>query len=120
MEPTDTGRHTGIEARAFEGGAVLELSGTVDVASARRLHEEAMGLAAAGGLVIVDWAECSYLDAAILQTLLALQRRLEAKGGSLRVGRDAPAIRAWLNMAGAGALLAAPNAPQPRANTRRS
>ena len=120
MDLTDTERHAGIEARAFEGGAVLELSGTVDVSSAGRLHKEALGLATSGGVVILDWAECGYLDAAALQTLLALKRRLEAGGGSLRVGRDAPAIRAWLAMAGAGALLPAPSEQELLANTRRS
>jgi anti-anti-sigma regulatory factor len=120
MEPTDTERHAGIETRAFEGGAVLELSGAVDVSSIGRLHAEALGLASGGGSVILDWADCPYLDAAVLQTLFALQRRLEADGGSLRVGHDAPGIRAWLEMAGAGSLLPAPSDQKPLANTRRS
>ena len=119
MEPFEAELWAGIETRAFEGGAVLELSGTVDVASAGRLREEALRLAAAGGAVILDWAECRYLDAAALQILLALQRRLETAGGSLRVGRDASAVREWLAMAGASALLPPPGEPDPATNMRR-
>jgi hypothetical protein len=33
MDPAATELHASIEARPFEGGAVLELSGTVDVSS---------------------------------------------------------------------------------------
>ncbi|MGA3028183.1 MAG: STAS domain-containing protein [Bryobacteraceae bacterium] len=120
MDPADSELHAGIEARPFEGGAVLELSGMVDVSSAVRLHEEALRLASGGGAVIVDWAGCRYLDAAALQTLLALKRRLDAAGGSLRVGRDAPAIRAWLAMAGASKLLPAPDETDRPTNARRS
>lgn len=119
MSATDTELHAGIEARPFEGGAMLELSGTMDVASVARLHEEALRLASAGGAVILDWAGCDRLDAAALQTLLALKRRLEAGGGSLRVGRDAPGIRAWLTMAGASSLLPAPTGHEPAEHTRR-
>ena len=120
MDPADAELQAGIEARAFEGGAILELSGTVDVSSAVRLREEALRLASAGGAVILDWADCRYLDAAALQTLLALKRRIEAGGGSLRVGRDSPAVRAWLTMAGASILLQAPNEHEPSANPGRS
>jgi anti-anti-sigma factor len=119
MDLADTDLRASIEARPFEGGAVLELSGTVDVSVAVRLHEEALRLASAGGAVIIDWAECRSLDAAALQTLLALKRHLEAGGGSLRVGRDAAPIRDWLAMAGADALLPAPKENEPAANTRR-
>jgi anti-anti-sigma factor len=120
MNATETEQPAAIEARPFEGGAVLELSGTVDVSSAARLHEEARRLGTAGGAVILDWAGCRYLDAAALQTLLALKRHLEAGGGSLRVGRDAPAIRAWLAMAGASSLLPAPGEHEPAGHPRRS
>ena len=120
MDLTDTEQRAGIEVRAFEGGAVLELSGTVDIASVRRLHEETLGLAAGGGAVIVDWANCRHLDTAALQTLLALKRHLEAGGGSLRVGRDAEAIRGWLEMAGASAMLPAPGETEQLTGPRRS
>jgi anti-anti-sigma factor len=124
MNATDTEVHAGIETRAFEGGAVLGLSGTVDVSSAVRLREEALRLASGGGAVILDWAGCRHLDASALQMLLALKRRLETGGGSLRVGRDASAVRAWLAMAGASALLPAPDereaSGERAANTRRS
>jgi ABC-type transporter Mla MlaB component len=115
MTPTDTEMRAGIEARAFEGGAIFELSGTVDVSSTVRLHREALRLACAGGAVMLDWAECRHLDTAALQTLLALKRRLEAGGGSLRVGRDSTTVRAWLALAGASALLPAPGRRPPPA-----
>jgi anti-anti-sigma factor len=118
MERTEAELQAGIETRAFEGGAVLELSGTVDVSSAARLREEALRLASAGGAVILDWSGCRYLDAAALQTLLALKRRLEGGGGTLRVGRDAAAVREWLVIAGASSLLPPPNEPEAAAGPR--
>jgi hypothetical protein len=118
MNATDTGLHAGIEARTFEGGAILGLSGTVDFSGAVRLHEVALRRASGGGAAIPDRAECRCPDAAAWQTLLALKRRLEAGGGSLRVGRDSPAARAWPAMA--RALPPAPDERQQPAGARRS
>ena len=119
MELAEAELQAGIEIRAFEGGAVLELSGAVDASSAARLREEALRLASAGGAVILDWAECTYLDAAALQIVLALKIRLEATGGSLRVGRDAPPVREWLMVAGADSLLPRPGDPEAGGKPRR-
>lgn len=62
------------------GRARLVLAGRLTVADASRLHRQALDLSARGANVTVCCAAAEYLDAAVVQVILALGRDLTARG----------------------------------------
>ena len=81
MEPT--------EATEQREERVFVLEGVVNIATVRLLHDAARQLAEGEGNVAVSCAGLERLDTAGAQVLLALKRRLEAKGHTLHM-RDVP------------------------------
>jgi anti-anti-sigma regulatory factor len=50
--------------------------------------------------VLVDWERAERVDPCVLQVLLAFQKLLGNRGLSLRIARDNPAVREYLQQAG--------------------
>jgi anti-anti-sigma regulatory factor len=84
------------------GGARLVLSGRVTVADASRLHRFAGELSARGSNVTVCCAGAEYLDAAVVQVVLALGRDLTARGRRCDVTGVAGPLADLFRVAGLG------------------
>jgi anti-anti-sigma regulatory factor len=89
---------------------VLTLSGTARLDIVQQLHREALRLAHSGKNVVVDWRPAEYVDACVLQELIALGRALGAEGRKLQVAGDNPQVTKYLQLAGmAGCFATAPD-----------
>lgn len=86
---------------------VLTLSGTASLEIIQQLHAEALRLAHAGKDVVVDWRSAEYVDACVLQELIALGRALSNDGKKLRLAGDNPQVTRYLQLAGLAGCFAA-------------
>jgi anti-anti-sigma factor len=84
------------------GRLILYLSGAVNAGSARLLRDTARTCADAGAGVVVDCSQAESLDAAGLQVIIALSRKLRAKNLKLHLSQPSDAVRAVLRMVALG------------------
>jgi anti-sigma B factor antagonist len=89
---------------APRGGAVLHVSGDLDLASAPRVEEAMSELNA--DPVVIDLSECTFLDSAGMRVLLAGARQLADAGRSLRVVTSDPRILRVLEITAVDTLIA--------------
>jgi anti-anti-sigma factor len=82
------------------GETVLHLEGVVGVAQARRLHQLAARLGAAGRPVSVRCEHLHHLDCAAVQVLLALHETLRTNGAGLRMQHLPDSVQRTLRVAG--------------------
>jgi anti-sigma B factor antagonist len=85
------------------GAAVVHVSGELDLASAPRLAEALTELVA--DPVVIDLAECTFLDSAGMGVLLAYARALSDSGRSLRVAAADPRILRVLHITAVDTLI---------------
>jgi anti-anti-sigma regulatory factor len=79
---------------------VIRLSGTANLEAIQSLHEEGLRLAHLGRDVVVDWSAAEYVDACVLQELIALGTALAANGKKLSVRGENPKVAKYLQLAG--------------------
>jgi anti-anti-sigma factor len=79
---------------------VLVLHGTVDIYCAGLLHELADTLLQEQEDVVVSCERLAHLDTSALQSLLALERGLQARGRSMRLTGVSAEIGSLLQLAG--------------------
>jgi anti-anti-sigma regulatory factor len=101
-QPPARGRVTAVTA---DSEHVLVLSGVVDVDLADVLHDAAVAAADSAHDVFVDAGQAEYLDAAAVQTLVALHCTLLDRGRALGIRAASEAARACCEQAAVWALL---------------
>jgi len=86
------------------GGAVLEVEGDLDMATAPTLEDE---LAAAGFAerLVVDLSRCSFMDSSAVRVLVSSVRDSEAAGGSLALVVTDPGILRVLEISGVDTMI---------------
>jgi anti-anti-sigma factor len=89
----------------LETSGDLRIRGTVDVSVAQELLEAARGASLSTTPISVDCTELERLDTATVQILVALCRKQQARGASVRLKGVSPAVRAFLELLGATSAL---------------
>jgi anti-sigma B factor antagonist len=75
-----------IEHGTLEGVSVVSLTGDIDLYAAPQLADcVAEALRAGGGRLVFDLTETTFIDSTTLGIVMRARRRLEARGGELRV-----------------------------------
>ena len=88
-----------ITTRDREGGAVVELSGELDIASAPKLDEEVARLEGEGhALIVIDLRRLEFMDSSGLRALLAADTRARTRGGRLVIVRGDERIQRVLRI----------------------
>lgn len=82
-----------------DGRFVVRVRGEADLATTPEL-EEALSRAPAGSAVVVDLAECDFLDSAAIRAVLASVRRTQEDGGEAALVASDPGIRRVLEIVG--------------------
>jgi len=80
--------------------ALLVLEGQIDLEAAADLRVEAERLLAGSDAVAVDWRAAAHVCPGAVQVLLSLEAELSARSRALRVVRDNPDVRRFLELAG--------------------
>jgi anti-anti-sigma factor len=82
-----------------DGRFVVRVRGEADLATAPEL-EEALSRAPAAAPVVVDLAECDFLDSSAIRVLLAGVRRTHEEGAEAALVASSPGIRRVLEIVG--------------------
>jgi anti-sigma B factor antagonist len=95
-------------------GPLVTVSGEVDIASAPQLRDQLLSvIRRRGARLLLDLAGVTFIDCAGINVLLAVRRRAQLEGGSLRVLRASPPVRRIIALTGLDRVLmpaARPNA----------
>jgi len=101
LEPQDHPQeNSAVSVTRSSSGAVVTLTGQIDLDAAGRLRAEAEKLLAESGPVALDWRAAEHASAGAVQVLLALEAALKARGRPLSVVHDQAEIRSMLELAG--------------------
>src|SRR5438874_12483477 len=95
-----------IEARQERGYPVVTVAGEIDIATATRLRERLLELAASGRPLVADLDQVRFIDSAGLSALVGAANRAAAHGGSLYVVCARPKIRQLFRLTGLDRRLA--------------
>jgi anti-sigma B factor antagonist len=87
-----------------KGGALVRISGELDLATTPEVEKILSDVDSAARLVI-DLTECGFLDSSAVRILLVAVRRADEAGGSVSLVAPDPGIRRALEIAGLGAIL---------------
>ena len=88
------------------GTAVVTLKGDVDLACVGKLRELLLvATQSAERLVVVDASAATFVDTTAIGVLIAAQRRMDDKNGSLRIVNATVALRRVLRLLGVDYLL---------------
>ena len=89
--------------------AVVHLNGELDMATVPRLAEAVSAILAIGGVVHleIDAAGLRFMDLRGLEALLALERRIQAEGGTVEVLHPSLQVRRLLDLTDCEHLLEA-------------
>lgn len=82
-----------------DGRFVVRVRGEADLATAPGL-EEALSRAPAGAAVVVDLAECDFLDSSAIRVVLTGVRRTQEAGAEAALVASSPGIRRVLEIVG--------------------
>ena len=74
-----------VRVRTAASAALVIASGELDLATVGRLRKSLSRAVEAGGPIIVDFTDASYIDSSGLGALVSLSRRLRDAGGDLRL-----------------------------------
>ncbi len=75
--------HPAIAVESDKDTRRLVLAGSLGLNQAAELHQTALDLATGASDVEIDWRQATYIGAAPLQVLLALQEELAARGRTM-------------------------------------
>ncbi len=92
-----------VRSERLPGGVdVIHVTGELDLATAPRVEE---ALAALDGEVVVDLAQCTFLDSAGIRTLMGAARALGEGGHTLRVVSGDPGIVRLFELTGVDSVI---------------
>ncbi|NDI17045.1 MAG: anti-sigma factor antagonist [Verrucomicrobia bacterium] len=80
---------------------ILECSGRLDVVTGPTLDAKIPD----GGVVVLDMAELNYVSSAGLRSILQALKKLQPKGGSLRLSSLQPDVQRLLELSGEGLVV---------------
>jgi anti-anti-sigma factor len=102
MDPATTAAPgLALSAQTTGGITIAELSGELDLASARALREQLLGLLRPGSSrLVIDLSKVSYCDARGLAVLIGTGRRARLLGGFLRLAAVSPQVDHMLHITG--------------------
>ncbi|MGO1056009.1 STAS domain-containing protein [Crossiella sp. CA198] len=83
----------------------LFVHGELDLAAAPELRRMLAGCVRAGGQLVVDLRQATFVDCAAIGVLLTARRRQLILGGGLRCAQSRGLVRRVLQLTGAGAEL---------------
>ncbi len=87
-----------VVSRRLRDGVVIEVSGEVDLATARAVERELLRAEESHGQVALDLSKTSFMDSTGLKMIVAANKRLRDRGGRLLVVQGAPQIRRLLEL----------------------
>jgi anti-anti-sigma factor len=91
----------GVPVRIADGGAIAELSGDLDLASAPALREQLLGLVQPGASrLVLDLSRVTFCDASGLAVLVGASHRARVLGGFLRLAAISPPAARVLHITG--------------------
>jgi anti-sigma B factor antagonist len=94
------GRHFNVSLTEQADGAVLRVSGEVDIVTAPVLHRHLESVVAASRpVVVIDLSETTFLDARGVGVIVAARKQVGAYGGRLVLRRPPPVVRRVLELA---------------------
>ena len=88
-----------ISVKVRASDVLVKLRGNVRVDSASSLQQRLLETLGTKDLA-VDWEQAEHVDASALQVLLACAKTLKQRTGALRVEKDNPHVRQYLELAG--------------------
>jgi anti-sigma B factor antagonist len=89
-----------IGVRHEPGCEIVTVSGEIDIATATRLREGLVELAATGCPLVADLNQVRFIDSAGLSALVGTAKQAVARGGSLHVVCARPKIRQLFRLTG--------------------
>ncbi len=90
------GGYIGIVSRPIQDGTVIEVSGEVDLATARMVEQELRRAEESCDLIALDLSKTSFMDSTGLHMLIAANDRLRGRGGRFVVIQGPAQIRRLL------------------------
>ena len=94
-----------IESMRLQDGILLALSGELDLASVSAVDAELRRAEQAHGLIVVDLARVTFMDASGLAALIAADLRLRERHGCLAVVRASRQVARLFELTGAAGQL---------------
>ncbi|HET8952970.1 MAG TPA: STAS domain-containing protein [Solirubrobacteraceae bacterium] len=105
--PAGDGPPLDVDVTPTPYGAIVSITGDLDLATVPRLRAElAVEPVAGAGAVVVDLAGVTFMDSTGLSALLELERDLTARGGRLAIACPEGAARLLFDVAGVTGQLA--------------
>jgi anti-sigma B factor antagonist len=79
---------------SVQPGPVVTISGEIDIASGPQLRDQLLSIMRRqGARLTLDLTGVTFIDCAGIGVLMAVRRRVQLEGGSLRVLRASPRVR---------------------------
>lgn len=97
---TGKGAELSVAVRRERDVVIAEITGDIDISTVGGLRERLLGLADSGQPLIVDLNRVDFIDSAGLGVLVAVNRRVTQRGGSLHAVCSRPPTRKLLWMTG--------------------
>lgn len=101
----DTRAEFSIGAEQLDGGTIVRVTGELDLSTHDRLADELTSIAAGGGAVVVDLAECDFIDSSGIRALLIGGKAAEQAGGTLSLAAPKPHVVRILDVTGVASAL---------------
>jgi anti-sigma B factor antagonist len=87
-----------------EGVVVIRVEGELDMATSGTF-EDALDVSDAGGALVVDLVECTFIDSSAVRLLVAAARAAEASNGKVSLVTRDPGVRRVLEIAAVDTML---------------
>lgn len=78
--------------------AVVRVAGRLDARTSPRLLSHCLGARPAGGHLVLNLSEVTFLSSSGVGVLLVLSEKVRADGGTLRLASPSPAVKAPLEL----------------------
>lgn len=72
-----------LDTRVEDGWTVIAVDGDLDVATAPRLRQEAVGVLSAGTRLAIDLSKCTFMDSTGLGVIVGVLKRVRGLDGDL-------------------------------------
>lgn len=94
-----------IDAEQLDGGAVVRVTGELDLSTHERLADELTSIAAGGDAIVVDLGGCDFIDSSGIRALLIGRQAAEDNGGTLALAAAKPQVMRILDVTGVASAL---------------
>ena len=91
-----------LEAESADGATILRVTGEIDLSTHERLADELTELAAKGRPIVIDMADCDFVDSSGIRSLLIGQRAAGDAGASVALAGASPQVTRVLEVTGVG------------------